>query len=749
MASMAFVLCISTQAQIKVSDTATIQLYFKKTTALRGTNNDSALFWINRAVKLCRDKKINDLYDDALYLKATVYYYAGDVRTSESVQQLSIKAAKATGDKKMMIKNYNLFGAIAYTRGDYTQAEKYYSKNLEIAKEIKDTSVTIEAYYNISLIYSSIGNHKKAAAYNYKILHLAQSFHDDEAILLSSQGLAESYSSIMDHKKARYYLQRAKKMALQLKDDYALSGIYIDYGNFFQNISKPDSSIYYYNQAIIISQARDDKYHEAIATCNKAVSFYLKKEYKAAEELLVTGIKINEEIERSQGMAQAWKTMAECQMEQNKFKEALSSARKALYYSNDVKSIEDMALAAEVLYKVFQRLNQSDSALHYLRQHYVFKDSLDETSQTREIANQELEFEKLRAEQIRLNEKKLNEKELKTQRKIRNAFLIFSVLILVTLLFLFRNYRAKKKANTEINEQKLIIESRNKDILDSINYSRRIQQAILTPDAEIKKLLPNAFVFFKPKDIVSGDFYFIEPVHTNDGSPWIAAAVADCTGHGVPGAFMSIMGYNFLKQSLKEKDVNDPGTALDFVNRELGNFLRTRDERDVIRDGMDVSFCAFNADKRILQFAGANNPLWIASKSSMIQSPVGSERSPVMQMQEYYMFEIKADKQHVGFNEKQHKFTNHVFELQKGDWVFMFSDGYPDQFGLTEEQWRTFTTGKDIRYRKIKYKPFMELILSNIPHGPDGIKKGLEQHLENWKGNMTQTDDISIIGFMV
>jgi len=296
--------------------------------------------------------------------------------------------------------------------------------------------------------------------------------------------------------------------------------------------------------------------------------------------------------------------------------------------------------------------------------------------------------------------------------------LIVSLIILVSIsLYRWRTAALRKaklmleqtvrERTSELRAQKEIVEERNKEILDSINYAKRIQSAILPPDKIIKEYLKDSFILYKPKDIVAGDFYWME--HKNNK---VLFAAADCTGHGVPGAMVSVVCNNALNRSVREYGFVDPGKILDKTREIVIQEFEKSDEE--VKDGMDIALCSL--DGNILQYAGAHNPLWIIRNGAII--------------------ETKANKQPIGKFDIQQPYTTHTFELEKGDTIYIFSDGYVDQFGGEK--------GK-----KFKTNPFRKLLISIQDQTMEQQRLIIDKTFEDWRGNLEQVDDVCVIGLRV
>jgi serine phosphatase RsbU (regulator of sigma subunit) len=273
-------------------------------------------------------------------------------------------------------------------------------------------------------------------------------------------------------------------------------------------------------------------------------------------------------------------------------------------------------------------------------------------------------------------------------------------------IVIFKSLQNNRKKNKIITFQKELVEEKNREITDSITYAKRIQSAILPTPKLVKSYFKDSFILYKPKDIVAGDFYWFEVI---DGM--IFFAVADCTGHGVPGAMVSVVCHNALNRSVKEFSLKKPSDILDKTREIVISEFEKSDED--VKDGMDISLCAIGLDDRMLHWSGAHNPLWILRNKEII--------------------EYKADKQPIGKFAYAKAFTNHEIELFESDEIFIFTDGFQDQFGGEK--------GK-----KFKASQMKELLISHAEQSIFEKEKILHAAFESWKKNVEQVDDVCIIG---
>lgn len=297
----------------------------------------------------------------------------------------------------------------------------------------------------------------------------------------------------------------------------------------------------------------------------------------------------------------------------------------------------------------------------------------------------------------------------------------FLVLIIAVALFMaYRSNKNKQRANAllsrqkvEIEHQRELVEEKQKEILDSINYAKRIQYSLLASDKLLSDNLPNHFLFFKPKDVVSGDFYWGSKLNNDN----FVLVTADSTGHGVPGSIMSMLNISCLNEAINADKFTQPSDILNATRKKIINHLANDGSAEGGKDGMDCSLVSFDFKNKKLIYAAANNPVWIIRDKTFIA--------------------LTADRMPVGkHNKDTTPFTQHEFDLQSSDMVYTLTDGFPDQFGGPK--------GK-----KFKYKQLEELLISVSHESMEIQKQKLEEVFENWKGNLEQVDDVCVIGVRV
>jgi serine phosphatase RsbU (regulator of sigma subunit) len=475
-----------------------------------------------------------------------------------------------------------------------------------------------------------------------------------------------------------------------------------------------DQAIECFNESSKIYEQIGHKSGMALIAQNTANIYFKGKKGDKGLLKMKEAINLYTELNEPKGISICYRGLGKYYSEIKNYSTAIDNYLKAEELMSPLGIKQDLRSLYEQIAQAYSNSNNHQKANSYLKKYIEINDSIFNSEKSNQITEMQEKYDSNKKQQeIELQNTLIAKQnaEVEQQTTQKFAFGIGFVLALGLLFIAYRGYSQKQKANKIILLQKSIVEEKNREITDSITYARRLQEAILPPDHLIKEVLPNSFVVFKPKDVVSGDFYWLEVV--ND---IIIFAVADCTGHGVPGAMVSVVCSNALNRAVKEFGITEPRKILD-KTRELviATFEKSTEN---VRDGMDIALCSLNLNSNELQFSGANNPLWILRKDSN------------------EIEEIKGNKQPIGVYVDAEPFTNHKVNLNSGDYIFLFSDGFADQFGGEK--------GK-----KMKYKPFKDHLIHSTNNNMEKQKEELISSFDKWKGEMEQVDDVCIIGIRV
>jgi len=447
-----------------------------------------------------------------------------------------------------------------------------------------------------------------------------------------------------------------------------------------------------------------------------------KLDYKQAFVFFKKAIKMREAIEDYSQMGIIYTNLATCYIDTKEWAEAERNLKLALNYAKENNSYDEQADAYKAYSQLYREQKKFEKAYKYYILYKQYGDSVlnDEGIEKRKELEMNFTFEKEREKQrLEEDKKEVIRAEEKKRSVIYIAISIGGIILSIFIaLIIYRNYKRTQKAHAiiskqknEIEKQKHFVEEKNKEVMDSIHYAKRIQRALLTSENYFKKHVSDFFILYKPKDIVSGDFYWALNLNNK-----FYLATADCTGHGVPGAFMSLLNISFLNEVIIEKKITRPDLILDEIRNDIIKALNP-EGNEKAKDGMDCSLCCFDFEKMELTVAAANNPVWILRNDKLI--------------------EIKPDKMPVGMYADEVKpFSLEIFKIERGDIVYTFTDGYADQFGGPK--------GK-----KFKYKQLEEIIVANSNKELEEQKEYLSTAFEKWKGELEQVDDVTIISICI
>ena len=645
---------------------------------------------------------------------------------------------------------------IYYHTKNSDSALHYAEKAFQLANEINYLEGQIVAITNIgsvSFYNGDLGNALKSYLKSNELVdnYIKKYSKDDFAkrqLSKSLNNIGLVYLKQQKFEEAENYLLQSLEIDLKLGNLASLSNCYNNLGAVNENLNNYEKAIEYYTKAYNIKLKEKNKSELSSTLINIGVIRMNEQSFYEADTCFNSAVKYSKKAENYRDLCIAYINLGDLYYTQRKFDNALTYYFLALDICEEHNYLYFLSYTYESISLVYLRKNNYKGAYDYYVLFTETKDKIN-SDENQKLINEiqtKYETEKKEKEISLLNkEKDLKDIELKNSK----TFLIYTVLGLILissfLILLFFSYKQKQKINAEvqIKNKKLetaynIVEEKNKEILDSITYAKRLQDAILPSTKVVKSFLMDSFILYKPKDIVAGDFYFMDVIEDSDSNrnkKLIYYVAADCTGHGVPGAMVSIVGANGLRRCIQEFGLREPGKILDQLSELVAINFSQSEER--IRDGMDLALCCLeviNDQIKRVHYAGANNPLWVINPNRKeIPENVNS-------FKEGRGFEIKANKQAIGYTENIKPFDTHIIELEPGDTLYTFSDGYSDQFGGSENN----KGGK-----KLKSANFRKMLFEIQDKTMDEQLSILDKRFEEWRGDIEQLDDVCIIGVRI
>jgi serine phosphatase RsbU (regulator of sigma subunit) len=599
----------------------------------------------------------------------------------------------------------------------YNSAEPYTMLKKALALAIKENYLRGQmiTYKNMAGYSRNKGHRQNVIKYSAEYLKAALLMKDSTSIAgaITNMGI-----DLRDDGKPAEAL-KLHLQALGIYQRHGASGdqiarMYSQVAGDYHGIGKDSLAIAYAKRALRLREQIN--YADGIdASLQQIVGLYhQQKDYEKIIEYTGIALKNRMESKDSGRIATLTAMIAEAQVMMGDKAGALHNIHSALGIAErresdfDARSIYSMAAV------VFENTGDCVKALRYLKLAKTKQDSLTRIENSVSMSKAQVLFDVDEKEnQIMMldQQKKIQEQDIKMQRYGLILGAIVLLAVIAVSFFIFRAYKQKKEANAQLAAQKKIIEEKNKEVIDSINYARRLQNAILLPEAEIARYFSSVFILYKPRNIVSGDFYWFSESTSNK-----IIAAADCTGHGVPGGFMSMLGYECLQDVVLKENITTTAEALKSLDRKITETLNKSDKS--FRDGMDIALCAFSKKENMLQYSGANRPLLHVSKGELT--------------------EYRPDKNTIGgdIDNIEKKYTTQNIPFKKGDRFYLFTDGYADQFGGDK--------GK-----KFKYKNLQQALLNTSSQSMTDQKSSLEKIFNGWKGNLEQLDDVCIIGIEI
>lgn len=649
--------------------------------------NEEAIKCGLKAIELAKKNKNEFNLASAQNALASAYDEISDFKKAEYYFTEALHFFKLKKKDKKISATLNNLGTVYFNESNYKKALECFYDALKIKERLKDSAGIANCYTNLGNVYWELDQKEKALDLFNKSIVIDRATNNIEGLASSLSNVAGLYSFLGEKEKSFKCHSEALQIYKKLNLPEGLASCYSNMGFYYRELKKVDSSIFYYEKA-------------------KEISLTIGDQITYANVLFALG---------------------EIQAEKKNSKQAIAyylEAKEVLEKTKSFNSLKSVYLALSNVY--FDIGDYKNSVLMH-RSFSFLKDSLFSIENSKIFSDLKTQFEvdkketelsaKAKAEKEKLEE--VAEIDKQKRNSVIIAIIIILLIVLVFSTLLFKRFKLTQKQNkiielqkSEVEHQKQLIEEHQKEIKDSINYAKRIQSSFLASENEFKNHVKDYFILFKPKDVVSGDFYW-----AGSNEEYSYYCVADSTGHGIPGAFMSLLNISLLNEALLSKGLTETNELLNFVRKILIIGLKQDKSGQGGNDGMDCTMIRLNNKTKQLQVSGANNPLWIIRDNNLI--------------------EIAVDKMPVGRSPKENiPFSSQSIQLIENDVIFMFTDGYADQFGGPK--------GK-----KFKYKQLSELLIKNVSKPLNEQAELLTENFTNWMRTLEQVDDVCIIGLKI
>lgn len=650
----------------------------------------------------------------------------------------SLDLKNETGDREGASIVLNDIAVALYDSGKYETAVDNYKESFKINEELGNKKISAVILDNIGQVYENTFQFEKAVDFYEQSLDIVEDLGEKEEEAVIHDKIGNIHLEQNNLGKAIESYEKSLEIDKELDREDNVAATLNNIGSVYYNLGKFDDAKDYYEQSLDVTKRIGDKKQISIALNNIGNISYDGNKFRKAIGYYKQSIEIKEDIDYKRGVAASLHNIGNAYKGLKDYNQALDYYKRSNDVADEINYIEVTARNNRAFSEVYSLMNEYKKAYEYQKLFADVKHTIsDEKTQIfegvskekkdderiliaslrRQIQKQKLlaEYEaNRRQKEIEIKNLELtNEKEKTKRQKLVIVIGFVGLIALIVFSFMvYRQYIQKKKANVELTEKNRLISHQKQQITDSIRYASRIQKAVLPPEEFVTKILPQHFILNKPRDIVSGDYYW-----TTQRKNESIIAVADCTGHGVPGAFMSMLGIAFLNEIVNKTVTARSHEILEQLRTNVMKSLHQTGREDEAKDGMDIALIIIDLESKMLQFSGAHNPLYIIRKNKLQ--------------------EVKADKMPIGISARYDKpFRNHKIQLHKEDMLYIFSDGYMDQFGGEHR-------------KKFGFRRFRELLVEIHKKPVQEQRDILNKAITDWQANFDQIDDIMVMGIRI
>lgn len=579
---------------------------------------------------------------------------------------------------------------------------KYADELIQLAEKEGNSDYLFNGYLQKGENYKITGDLDLALEVYLQAANIAMEANDlgDQGVVYVS--VADVYAIMENYDNAEHFYGQAIDILRTTGDSVPLASALLNAGDNSYNMGKYDEALRYFEESGPIFKKMNYTVGTAYNLGNIGMIYAKQGKDAQAKKNINEAIAILEELEDFYPISVYLTIMSDIYLKQGDFEAALGYTNRSLELASAYGLKKQIGDAYLQLSELHEEAGHSEVALECYKNFILYRDSVKNLEAIEQMADMRTDYE-VAQKQIEVD---LLTHRRENQRMINILAGFTSVLFIAMAIGLYTRYRFIKKTNVKIRKQQT-------EIVDSITYAKRIQSAMLPPESSFSELLNEHFIFYKPRDIVSGDFYWIKQV-----KQFVIIVAADCTGHGVPGAFMSMLGMSYLNEIVQRREVTKANQVLYEMRNQIRNSLRQNGKRDESKDGIDMALCVLDTENNTLQYAGANSPLYV------IRNVKGKPE----------LKEFKADRMPLGYYPGEDiSFVNHDLQLDQGDAFYLFSDGFMDQKGGEGE-------------KKFMSKKFKKLLLDIQDRSMADQKEFLIKTLSDWMGDHAQIDDLLVIG---
>jgi len=631
----------------------------------------------------------------------TIYFNQGDfeeaIRNYQEAKRYRLRQGRTLPAAQMD----NFIGNCYTSLTRYDMALESYLKALPVFEEFSFNYGIANVYNGMAIIYEEQNFYEKAEEFYLKKLDISRDMGDQSEIALTLNNLGILFSKLAFDTITKIYGQEILDSIIEEPTD-----------KYLQYFTK---ALDYLQQSLEIVRELNNQPQIAKSLNNIGLNYLHSGKLDLAQSYFEQSLGISEEMQDARELAMGYLYLGELSLHKGLYDRALTNFNQSLEYALKINVLSIIQTNYLNLSQLYEYLNNYRRALDFYKLSTSVKDSISNEAMQDAMADMQVKYETDVLEkdnQLLTTGAELDGARIRQQRILIFFFVFVLFAISGMVVLLIRQSHQRKKTNRELSQKNDLITEQKKEITDSIHYASRIQSALLPPGDYIDKLIPERFILYMPRDIVSGDYYWLSEKNNK-----VVCIAADCTGHGVPGAFMSMLGISFLNEIISRHEDVHTDVILNELRAQVIKSLHQTGEEGGSQDGMDVALFILDLEKMTLEFSGANNPLIVFRNGEMI--------------------ELKSDKMPIGIHIRADiPFTRHNLDIEKGDMIYTFSDGYPDQFGGPHQ-------------KKFMIRNFKKLLAEICNDPPEAQKKALIESLDSWMTETEQVDDIIVIGVRI